>query len=139
MKNNIQLLQKQVDEVKAIMVDNIQRALDNTESIDSLLEKSERLCEQAKVFKRRTRQLSFFEKLKAESGSVMMATALIGLSVITVTCILGAVGVITYDAVTLISISIALLAAAVYIAMRLAVKYLPLDLNPLNWMRHNDT
>lgn len=139
MKTNIQLLQKQVDEVKSVMIDNIQRALDNTESIESLLEKSERLAEQAKVFKRRTRQLSFFEKLKAETGSIMMATALVGLTVVSVACILGAVGLIAYDAATLIAVSVALLAAAVYIAIRLAIKYMPLNatLNPVTWFKRD--
>lgn len=135
MKTKLQLLQSQVDEVKAIMIDNIERVINRNESLESLIEKTERLREQSKVFKRRAKQLSFFEKLKAETGSIMLATALVGLTVVSVACVLGAVGVLAYDAVSLIAISMALLAAAVYIAIRLTLKHMPLDMsfNPLTW------
>ena len=55
--NKTALLRKEVDELKDVMIDNIEKALDRDEKIDNLISKTDELADQSKSFNKLSTRL----------------------------------------------------------------------------------
>ena len=103
MKTKIELLRKQVDDLKSIAFNMINKSLQNTESLEDLQLKSERLVEQAKVFKKRSTQLKDKYFWIAFKQRIKLACLIVGAALFGAVCLLGGLSIIPAHTASLIA------------------------------------
>jgi hypothetical protein len=135
MKNKLRLIQDQIDAVKSIMVSNIEKSLRNTESLESLNEKAERLAEQAKVFKKTSRKLNQTVFFVANKTLIKLIAFTLTMALLGVVGLLGGLQLISASTSFLLALSIASLGLAVIAGTELAVKLIDKGLfkNPFHF------
>lgn len=122
MKTKIQLLQQQVDAVKSIAVAVIEKSLQNTERLEDLQEKAERLAEQAKLFKKTSKQLKDTMFLKYNKALIKLIAFTLTMGLLAVVGLLGGLGLIKATTAVLLAVAIASLGMTVIAGTELACK-----------------
>lgn len=140
MKNKLRLIQEQVDAVKSIMIENIEKQLRNTERVEDLQEKAERLAEQAKVFKKTSQKLNRTMFFQANKTLIKLVTFTLTMALLGVVGLLGGLGLVNASTAFLLALSIASLGVAVIAGTELASKLLEKGLlkNPFRFFWRKD-
>jgi hypothetical protein len=112
MKNRIKLLSEQVEALKYTLVQLINKSLENQESLESLVEKSERLREQAKVFKKRSQTLNETMWLQAHKKTMKMVAFFLGVAIVGVFSLLGGLGIMAQSTAFLLVLATVALTTA---------------------------
>lgn len=122
MKNKLELLRQQVEAIKSIMVSNIEKSLQNTESLESLNEKAERLAEQAKVFKKTSKKLKQTMFLKYNKTLIKLVAFTVTMALLGIVGLLGGLGLIPASTTFLLALAISSLGVTVIAGTELAVQ-----------------
>ena len=140
MKNKLELLRQQVEAVKSIMVSNIEKSLQNTESLESLNEKAERLAEQAKVFKKTSKRLEQTMFLKYNKALIKLVAFTVTMALLGIVGLLGGLGLIKASIAFLLALSITALGVTVIAGTELAAQLADRGMlkNPFHFFRRRN-
>ena len=75
-----QNIQKELDDIKNIMINNIEKLTQNQEKIESLIDKSESLMEQSKKFNKNTKSLRWRMYINNKKTAFILGSGIIFLA-----------------------------------------------------------
>lgn len=119
MKNKIEWIQNGVDQLRDIANKNIKQLMNNTENIEVLREKAERLKDAALVFKKRATQLTQETFYQNHKWKIYLFVGLITSAIASTLLLLAQFGVMSHLTAILISVGLAALVSAFIVGFEL--------------------